>query len=103
LLGEGADLAECFILSRSDQLPIVAGPASEPPRDEAPRRPRRGRKRTGPAGPFVAQLLGQDGKKRGLKAGPPALRCARAAYLEAEYSGEADRRLPVGIFARKRV
>jgi hypothetical protein len=90
-------------LSRSDQLPIVAGPPEDPPRDEKPRRPRARRKRTGPVGAFVAQLLGQDGRKRGLKAGPPALKEARAAYLETEYSGEADRRLPAGIFARKRV
>jgi hypothetical protein len=41
---------------------------------------------------FTAQVLGQNGQKRGLKAGQPALEQARSAYLEAEYSGRTDRR-----------
>lgn len=45
---------------------------------------------------FDAHLLGQDGRRRGLKGGPPMLKAARAAYLEAEYSGAEDRRAPVG-------
>ena len=49
------------------------------------------------ASAFAAQLLGQTGRKRGLRAGPPALEEARSAYLEAEFSGTSDRRLPVGV------
>ncbi|OYX32390.1 MAG: hypothetical protein B7Y99_08775 [Caulobacterales bacterium 32-69-10] len=49
------------------------------------------------AGVVDAQLLGQEGARRGLKGGPPVLDAARAAYLDAEFSGEADRRPPVGI------
>jgi hypothetical protein len=45
---------------------------------------------------FAAQLLGQPGQKRGLRGGPEVLDKARAAYLEAEYSGPDDRRLPTG-------
>lgn len=45
---------------------------------------------------FAAQLIGQPGQKRGLRGGPETLEKARAAYLEAEYSGPADRRIPVG-------
>jgi hypothetical protein len=41
---------------------------------------------------FSAQLLGQDGQKRGLRGGAPVLDAARSAYLETEYSGPADRR-----------
>ena len=49
------------------------------------------------AGAFDAQLLGQDGARRGLKGGAPILDAARAAYLDAEFSGEADRRPPMGV------
>lgn len=45
---------------------------------------------------FAAQILGQPGQKRGLKGGPETLEKARAAYLEAEYSGPQDRRLSAG-------
>lgn len=45
---------------------------------------------------FAAQVLGQPGQKRGLRGGPETLEKARAAYLEAEYSGPADRRLTAG-------
>lgn len=41
---------------------------------------------------FAAQLLGQPGVKRGLRGGPETLEKARAAYLEAEWSGPLDRR-----------
>lgn len=45
---------------------------------------------------FAAQLLGQPGQKRGLRGGPEVLGKARTAYLEAEYSGPGDRRIPTG-------
>lgn len=45
---------------------------------------------------FAAQMLGQPGQKRGLRGGPETLEKARAAYLEAEFSGPADRRLTAG-------
>lgn len=41
---------------------------------------------------FAAQLIGQDGQKRGLKGGQAVLDQARSTYLSAEYSGPADRR-----------
>lgn len=49
---------------------------------------------------FVAQQIGQTGQKRGLRGGPPILDAARAAYLGTEYSGEAERRPPVGKMTR---
>lgn len=49
---------------------------------------------------FVAQQIGQTGQKRGLRGGPPILDAARAAYLGTEYSGEAERRPPVGKTTR---
>lgn len=45
---------------------------------------------------FAAQLLGQDGQKRGLKGGAPVLDSARAAYNQTEWSGQADRRARKG-------
>lgn len=52
------------------------------------------------AAAFVAQQMGQKGQRRGLKGGPPVLDAARAAYLGAEYSGQAERRPPVGRAAK---
>lgn len=58
-------------------------------RDETPS----SKPRLAPRDPaFSAQLLGQDGQKRGLRGGAPVLNAARSTYLETEYSGEADRR-----------
>lgn len=45
-----------------------------------------------PEAAFAAQLIGQGGRRRGLKGGPPVLDAARSAYLETEYSGSNDRR-----------
>ena len=50
-----------------------------------------------------AHLLAQAERRRGLKAGPQAAEVASSAYAEAEWSGGADRRRPVGGAARKKV
>jgi hypothetical protein len=55
------------------------------------------------AGPFEAQLIGQDGQKRGLKGGKPVLDRARSTYLGTEWSGPADRRPPMGLLTRTKV
>jgi hypothetical protein len=41
---------------------------------------------------FAAQLLGQNGQKRGLRGGQETLDTARSSYLGTEWSGGADRR-----------
>lgn len=41
---------------------------------------------------FDAQLLGQDGAKRGLRGGQEVLGKARSTYLSSEYAGSGDRR-----------
>ncbi len=69
-------------------LPVVV---PQPPKPETP------------AAPFEAQLLGQDGQRRGLKGGQPVLDKAKSAYLGAEYSGKADRRPPKGLFSRTEI
>ncbi len=49
---------------------------------------------------YAAQLYGQPGQKRGLRGGPPVLMAARTAYLEAEFSGQYDRRPPRGAITK---
>lgn len=44
------------------------------------------------ASTFEAQMLGQDGARRGLKGGQEVLSKARSTYLSSEYSGGGDRR-----------
>ena len=57
----------------------------------------------GQAGPVEAQIIGQDGQKRGLRGGKPVLDHARSAYLGAEWSGPADRRPPKGMLTKTKV
>ena len=57
---------------------------------------------SGAAG-FSAQMLGQDGQKRGLRGGPETLGNARTVYNRTEYSGAADRRAPKGGAAKTEV
>lgn len=45
---------------------------------------------------FAAQIMGQQGQKRGLRGGAPVLDAARTTYLKAEYVGEKDRRPAAG-------
>ena len=45
-----------------------------------------------------AQVAGQSGARRGLRGGQPVLDAARSAYLDAEWRGADDRRLPTGTF-----
>lgn len=49
---------------------------------------------------FNAQLIGQDGERRGLRAGPPLFERARTAYNGIEWSGGYDRRARKGRSAR---
>lgn len=52
---------------------------------------------------FAAQVLGQDGGRKGLRGGPPVLDAARSTYLGAEYSGPRDRRPKPGKATRTEV
>ena len=69
-----------------DLVPIepVEGHAAAPP-------PPPSAKDQGPS-TFDAQLLGQDGVKRGLRGGQEVLGKARSTYLSSEYAGTGDRR-----------
>jgi len=52
---------------------------------------------------FAAQLLGQDGQKRGLKAGATVIDTARVSYNTVEYSGAHDRRARKGRHAKTEI
>lgn len=80
-------------------LPVVLY-AGEP--EARPSSPRRSRDRSGLA-LYAAQLLGQDGARRGLKGGEPVLQAARCAYLGAEWRGVGDRRPTPGVLAKTEV
>jgi hypothetical protein len=47
-----------------------------------------------------AQILGQTGARRGLRAGPALIDRARHAYNKTEWSGKKDRRAPKGRVAK---
>ncbi|HEV2532798.1 hypothetical protein [Phenylobacterium sp.] len=52
---------------------------------------------------FAAQLMGQDGAKRGLRAGPELIDSAKSLYNRTEWSGSKDRRAPTGGRARTKI
>lgn len=57
----------------------------------------------GPPAVFAAQVLGQDGQRRGLRGGKEVLDTARIVYNQTEYSGAADRRARKGGAAKTEV
>lgn len=75
-------------------LPV---PTDTPPAAGKPRR------RPRPSADYTAHVLGQDGRRRGLKGGPETLDAARTAYLSTEYSGDHDRRPKAGTITREDV
>jgi hypothetical protein len=52
---------------------------------------------------FAAQILGQDGQKRGLRGGPAVLDAAKSTYTRVEWSGAADRRAKAGRSAKTEI
>lgn len=73
-----------------DLVPVGERISHDPAPAQKPSRP------AAPAAAFAAQIMGQDGQKRGLRGGAPVLDAARSTYLGAEFTGEKDRRPPVG-------
>ena len=65
--------------------------------------PIRAGRKDAPATTVSAQVLGQTGQKRGLKGGPAVLDQAKAAYLETEWSGPADRRIRAGRITKTEI
>lgn len=77
----------------ASNLPVPITPI-EPPRSFRDERPRGYVE-------LAAQIIGQHGERRGLRAGPSLLVHARDAYNRAEWSGKADRRARTGVTARE--
>jgi hypothetical protein len=80
-------------LQQGAGLPVPAGPLRTPPPAEPP----------AAAAPFDAQLLGQTGEKRGLRAGPALIDKAAQSYNRTEWSGSRDRRRRTGLVAKTEV
>lgn len=80
----GPDRVEDEDLIETTQLPVPVERVTRPP----PPRDRR----SGGLAAFAAQLLGQDGQKRGLRAGPELADQAKQVYNRTEWSGSKDRR-----------
>ncbi len=85
---------EAFEVSATN-LPVTTEPTA------APRSPRSGRQ--GVDAEFVTQLMGQDGERRGLRAGVSLFDRARMAYNRIEWSGSYDRRARAGRTTRSEV
>ena len=84
----------------SQNLPVVIVQQSEPIAEPPAARPVA---KPSAAAAFAAQMLGQDGQKRGLRGGAETLEKARASYLGAEWSGPADRRPKAGGIAKTEI
>ena len=80
----------------SQNLPMVI---AQPAEDNLPSP----KTRRGGVAAFAAQILGQDGQKRGLRGGPETLDKARSSYLETEWSGPADRRPAAGRITKTEI
>jgi hypothetical protein len=86
-----AERAEAASGAEGSNLPVPVGPVRTiPPVAEI----------AGGGAEFDAQLLGQDGQKRGLRAGPSVIDTASATYNRIEWSGSKDRRARKGRIAR---
>jgi hypothetical protein len=79
-------------MNHSSNLPVVV---SQPRAQQERRRRPRPTERRAHAG-YGAQVLGQDGVRRGLKGGRPVIDQAHSAYQGAQWSGSAERRRPQG-------
>ena len=75
--------------AESAQLPVLI----EPPLATA--RPQRADRRQGDV-EFSAQVIGQEGQRRGLRGGSPVFETARTTYNRIEWSGTWDRRARKG-------
>jgi len=85
---------------RNARRAVVIGPPSDAVAEPAPTATSA---KAAAAAAFAAQMLGQDGQKRGLRGGPETLEKARATYLGAEWSGSADRRPKAGRIAKTEI
>ena len=88
-----ADGVEAAREAERSSLPVPIDAPHPPPQVEPPPA----------AAAFDAQLLGQDGQKRGLRGGPAVIDRAQVSYNRVEWSGERDRRAPKGRNAKTEI
>ena len=88
-----ADAPEEATAAKTANLPVPVGSVTRPPKAD----------RRGNEAGFSAQLLGQDGQKRGLRAGQPLLETAKRTYDKIEWSGTKDRRARKGRKAKTEI
>ena len=88
--------------SASRELVPVGKLIHHDPADPAGREATRARAQAAAAA-FAAQMLGQGGQRTGIRGGPPVMDNARSTYLGAQFSGEHERRPPIGVTTRKDV
>ncbi len=79
----------------STNLPVRTGPSIKP-------RSPRGERQGVDAG-FATQLMGQEGERRGIRAGVSLFDRARMAYNRIEWSGSFDRRARAGRTTRTEI
>jgi len=88
-----ADREEDAVVQSALPVPVEPARTVPPPQSEPP---------AGGAA-FDAQLMGQTGEKRGLRAGPSLMDRASQSYNRAEWSGAKDRRGPKGARAKTEI
>jgi hypothetical protein len=88
-----AEDADAAAAAADTGLPVPVGA----PRAAPPPEPPMG------AGAFDAHLIGQQGEKRGLRAGPQAIDSAARSYNRTEWSGAKDRRARKGAITRTEI
>lgn len=88
-----ADRAEEARASGAANVPVPIAPV-EPARSFRDERPRG-------FSEFAAQVIGQHGERRGLRAGATLMDRARDAYNRTEWSGSYDRRARAGRTTRE--
>lgn len=88
--------------SSSRELVPVGKLIHHDPADPAARTAPRTRAQAAAAA-FAAQMLGQGGQRNGIRGGPTLMDNARSTYLGAQFSGEHERRPPLGTTTRKDV
>jgi len=88
--------------NRSEEAATSAGTSLVPVTPVSPPRSFRDERPRGYA-EFAAQVIGQNGERRGLRAGASLMDRARDAYNRTEWSGAADRRARKGRTTREEI
>lgn len=91
--------------TRADDADAASGAegANLPALIEAPPAPAQPAPTPGVEAAFAAQLIGQDGQRRGLRGGPGVIDTANTSYNKVEWSGARDRRARTGRITKTEI